>query len=116
MTLAERLAERLREGVLGLFRPGRPRRSAYDAFMLRFHDHLKLSEEFQERGPKKLWTFPPGSAWLAMTDTCSHSVLRGRYALEHSYFIAPETLALPDESPAALLTMACAARAPAKAA
>jgi hypothetical protein len=106
------LMEQLREGVLGLFRPGQGRRSAYDAFMLRFHDHLKMSEVFQERGPKRLWTFPPGSAWLAMTDTCSHSVLRGRYALEHSYFIAPQALALPDESPPALLAKACAARAP----
>ncbi len=98
--------EQLREGVVRLFRPGKARRSAYDAFMLRFHDHLKMNEEFQERGQKRLWTFPPGSAWIAITDTCSHSVLRGRYALEHSYFIAPHTLALPDESPATLLAMA----------
>src|SRR5271154_6832068 len=47
---------------------------------------LKAHDEFQERAPKKLWTFPPGSVWLAMTDACSHAVLRGRFALEHSYF------------------------------
>jgi hypothetical protein len=103
------LLKQLREGVLCIFRPRRARRSAYDSFMLRFHDYLKRNDEFQERGPKRLWTFPPGSVWLAMTDTCSHSVLRGRYALEHSYFISPATLALPDESPAALLTYACTA-------
>ena len=101
---------RVRENVVRLFRPGKAKRSAYDAFMLRFHDYLKRNEGFQERGPKRLWTFPPGSAWIAITDTCSHSVLRGRYALEHSYFVAPEVLALPDESPAALLTMACVGR------
>ncbi len=28
--------------------------------------------------------------------------------LEHSYFVAPHTLALPDESPPSLLAMACA--------
>ena len=100
----------VREGVVRLFRPGKARRSAYDAFMLRFHDYLKTNEEFQERGPKRLWTFPPGSAWIAITDTCSHSVLRGRYALEHSYFVAPHVLALPDESPAALLAMASIGR------
>jgi hypothetical protein len=99
----------LGQGVLQIFRPRRARRSAYDAFMLRFHDYLKMNDEFQERGPKHLWTFPPGSVWIAMTDTCSHSVLRGRYALEHSYFISPATLALPDESPPALLTYACTA-------
>jgi hypothetical protein len=95
-------------GVLRLFRPGRARRTAYDQFMLRFHDYLKLNDEFQERSPKRLWTFPPGSAWMTMTDACSHAVLRGRYALEHSYFIPESALARPDESPAALLKAACA--------
>jgi hypothetical protein len=98
---------RVQDGVLRLFRPGRPPRSAYDAFMLRFHDYLKANEDFQEGAPKRFCKFPPGSAWMAMTDTCSHAVLRGRFALEHSYFVAPEGLALPDEAPAALLERMC---------
>jgi hypothetical protein len=106
-TTGGELVRRLQDGVLRLFRPGRPPRSAYDAFMLRLHDYLKADEDFQERGPKHYWKFPPGSAWLAITDTCSHAVLRGRFALEHSYFLAPRSLALPDESPAALLARAC---------
>jgi hypothetical protein len=99
--------QRLREGVLGIFRPGRRRRSVYDSFMLRFHNFLKANEEFQKHCPKRHWQFPPGSAWIVITDTASHAALRGRYALEHSYFIAPETLALPEEAPAALLERAC---------
>jgi hypothetical protein len=108
----------LGRGLLQLFHPKQARRSTYDAFMLRFHDYLKANEEFQDRGPKRLWTFPSGSVWLAITDTCSHAVLRGRYALEHSYFLSPETLFLPDESPPALLAAACAppSHRPAKAA
>jgi hypothetical protein len=98
---------RVQDGVLRLVRPGRPARSPYDAFMLRLHNYLKANEEFQERGPKRFWKFPPGSAWLAITDTCSHAVLRGRFALEHSYFLAPRSLALPGESPAALLARTC---------
>jgi hypothetical protein len=97
----------LRHPVVRLFRPGRPRRSPYDAFMLRLHDYLKANEDFQERTPKRFWTLGPGSAWVAFTDVCSHAVLRGRYALEHSYFVAPEALALPAESPPALLARAC---------
>jgi hypothetical protein len=100
-------ARRVGEGVLRLFRPGRPTRSDYDSFMLRLHDYLKANGDFQERVPRRFWKFAPGSAWLAITDTCSHAVLRGRFALEHSYFLAPESLALPDESPAALLARAC---------
>jgi len=98
---------RLRDGLVRLFRPGRPKRSVYDAFMLRLHDYLKANEDFQERTTKQFWKFPPGSAWLAITDTCSHAVLRGRFALEHSYFLAPHSLALPEESPAALLARMC---------
>jgi hypothetical protein len=85
---------------------GRPR-SPYDAFMLRFHDYLKRCDEFQERGSKRLWRFGPGSAWLAFTDACSHAELRGRFALEHSFFISPEGLTLPDEAPAVLLDRFC---------
>src|SRR5438105_6853886 len=97
----------LGQRLLRLVALGQPERSPYDAFMLRFHDFLKANDEFQERGPKRFWSFPPGSAWLAFTDTASHAALRGRYALEHSNFIAPQTLALPHESPPALLERAC---------
>jgi hypothetical protein len=93
--------------LLGIFRPHRQPRSDYDDFMLRFHNFLKASDEFQERCRKRFWKFPPGSAWMVITDTASHAALRGRFALEHSYFLAPETLALPGESPAALLAQAC---------
>jgi hypothetical protein len=93
--------------VLRIFRPGKPPRARYDAFMLRFHDFLKANDEFQEHGPKRFWTFAPGSAWLVFTDVASHAALRGRFALEHSYFVAPEALALPDESPPALLERSC---------
>jgi hypothetical protein len=103
-----RWLQNLRRNVLGLFRPNVRRRSEYDLFMLRFHDYLKMNEEYQEKGPKYLRTFPPGCVWVAMTDACSHAVLRGRYALEHSYFVSPAVLALPEESPPVLLQKACA--------
>ncbi len=100
---------RLGEGVLRALRLKR-RRSVYDAFMLRLHNFLKANADFQQGCVKRVWNFPPGSAWMVITDTASHAVLRGRYALEHSYFLAPHTLALPDESPAALLEGACGRR------
>jgi hypothetical protein len=101
------LGELLLSALPRLFRPGRKVRSPYDSFMRRMHDYLKSCEEFQERSTKRLWSFPPFSLWLAITDTASHAVLRGRYALEQTFFIDPATLALPDESPAALLAKAC---------
>jgi hypothetical protein len=96
-------------GALRALGSARRARCPYDAFMLRLHDYLKRSEEFQERGRKRLWHFPPGSAWMAFTDACSYGELRGRFALEHSFFIRPDGLLLPDEAPAALLQRFCAA-------
>ena len=111
-----RWLERVGAGIFGVFRSGQGRRSSYDRFMLRFHNFLKLHEEFQERGSKHLWSFAPGTVWLAMTDACSHAVLRGRYALEHSYFVPPSVLALPEESPAMLVKRALKAHSPRQAA
>jgi len=102
-----RWTRQMTQKVLGIFSPGRAKRSLYDAFMLRFHHFLKANEQFQEQGPKRFWSFAPGSTWFVFTDVASHSVLRGRFALEHSYFVAPQNLALPAESPPALLERAC---------
>ena len=79
------------------------RRSPSDRFMLRLHDFLKASHDFQRHGARRLWHFPPGSAWLAMTDGCTYAELRGRCALEHSFFVRPEVLVRPDLAPEALL-------------
>ena len=93
--------ERVRHEAARLFQPMTQERTEYDDFMLRLHHFLKANEEFQDRAPRRLWHFPPGSAWLLFADAVSHAELRGQYALEHSFFIAPESLALPDEAPRA---------------
>jgi hypothetical protein len=90
--------------LLNWILPGQVRRSPYDTFMLRAHNALKRSDEFQERSPKRLWVFPPGSTWLLFTDARTHAELRGRFALEHSFFIDPGVLVCPDSSPVTLLT------------
>ncbi|HZZ79058.1 MAG TPA: Kdo hydroxylase family protein, partial [Gemmataceae bacterium] len=94
---------RLGHGLLGIFQPMVLERTEYDEFMLRLHHFLKSCDEFQEHAPRKLWYFKPGTAWLLFSDTISHAELRGQYALEHSFFVAPETLLLPAESPPMLL-------------
>ena len=99
---------RIGQGLLGLFQPNVAERTEYDDFMLRLHHFLKTNDDFQERAPRRLWHFKPGTAWLLFSDGISHAELRGQYALEHSYFIAPAALTLPDESPTALLARATA--------
>lgn len=107
-----RWPRRLQLGVLGLFQPQSRQRTAYDRFMLRFHHFLKRQQQFQEKSPKRFWTFAPGSAWLLFSDGLSHGELRGQYALDHSYFISQESLALPAESPAAILERTCNVASP----
>lgn len=97
------ILRKLGQGLLNLFQPYAGERTDYDDFMLRLHHFLKSNDTFQERAARRLWHFKPGTAWLLFSDTISHAELRGQFALEHSYFVAPETLALPDESPPILL-------------
>jgi hypothetical protein len=92
--------------VRALLRPEHKRYSPSDMFMLQLHDTLKRDLRFQLKGTRRIWRFPPGSAWLAMTDGCTYAELRGQFALEHSFFIAPQVLACPELAPAALIEAA----------
>jgi hypothetical protein len=79
-------------------------RSPYDEFMLRFHHFLKENRGYQERDARKTThSFPPGSTWMVFTDTVSHAVLRGQYALEQTFIVGRESLALPGSAPIAIL-------------
>jgi hypothetical protein len=85
-------------------------RSPYDAFMLRFHDFLKQSREFQEHGEKKRWEFPPHSSWICYTDTVSHAVLSGQYALEQTFIVSQKAMVLPEQAPIRILERICGHR------
>ncbi|HKB00621.1 MAG TPA: Kdo hydroxylase family protein [Gemmataceae bacterium] len=92
--------------VVRLFTAGRAGRSAYDAWMLRLHHFLKEDEAFQAQAARRLWTFPPGSMWLLFSDGVAHAQMRGRYSLEHSFFVPAECLVRPEDSPLAQLAVA----------
>jgi hypothetical protein len=94
---------RLGKGLLGIFQTNALGRTAYDEFMLRLHHFLKSNDDFQERSTRRIWHFKPGTAWMLFADGVSHAELRGQYALEHSFFVAPHTLVEPDQSPLCLL-------------
>ena len=97
---------KLRRGVTRvLTKAGLPvvDRSAYDAFMLHFHDWLKGNSEYQEGCPKYRFALPPRSTWLVFTDVVPHAVLGGRLALEQTVIVARESLANPTSAPSAIL-------------
>lgn len=77
--------------------------SAYDRFMLRFHDYLKERSDFQANCPKVRIEFPPGSTWICFTDSVPHAVLSGQYALEQTFIIDLRDLVTPDKAPIRVL-------------
>lgn len=82
-------------------------RSAYDRFMLHFHDWLKENTEIQN-GPERIRTeFPPGCTWLVFTDGVPHAALSGRFALEHTYIIPRSALVAQEFAPISVLEKLC---------
>ena len=73
--------------------------SAYDLFMLHFHDWLKFNSEYQSLREHVRSEFPPGCTWMVLTDGVPHAALRGRYALEHTYILPRTALVAPEVAP-----------------
>lgn len=82
-------------------------RSAYDRFMLNFHEYLKRNNDFQVHTPKYEFEFAPGSTWLCFTDIVPHSVKSGQHAVEQTFIIARTSLADPAKAPIAILEALC---------
>ncbi len=78
-------------------------RSAYDRFMLGFHDYLKGNADYQRDCPKYRFEFPPNTTWMVFTDVVPHAVLSGRFAIEQTFIIARSSLANPSQAPASIL-------------
>ena len=78
-------------------------RTAYDKFMLRFHDYLKENSEFQQSCNKIHIAFPPMATWMCYTDSVPHAVLSGRFALEQTFIIPVKALVRPEKSPIRVL-------------
>lgn len=77
--------------------------SAYDKFMLHFHDYLKENTAFQKDCPKIKLEFPPGSTWIVFTDAVPHAVLYGQYAVEQTLMVPMAGMVHPEKSPLRVL-------------
>jgi hypothetical protein len=64
---------------------------------------LRQSEVIQKKIPRKVVVFPAHSFWLAMTDVCLHSTLRGSNVLEFMFFVQDQALCSGDLSAPCLL-------------
>ena len=102
LAMSERAASLLRSVGLPV-----ARRSAYDRFMLRFHDYLKENSAFQAGCEKVKLEFPPMSTWLVYTDGVPHAVLSGQFALEQTYSVPVHALVAQQHAPIRVLEQIC---------
>lgn len=93
--------------LLGAFGGIDAKRSAYDRFMLGFHDYLKFNGEYQQKSPKYRFEFPPDSTWMVFTDVVPHAVLSGRYALEQTVIVSRDSLVSRELAPIEILQGLC---------
>ncbi len=91
------------ERVARAFRPRSLAPSRYDTLMHRFHNFLKESRKFQETWPQTRHEFSPGVSWLVFTDTVSHAVLEGQFALEQTFIVSQKALVRPENAPVSIL-------------
>lgn len=82
-------------------------RSAYDKFMLRFHDYMKENSAYQANCDKTRLEFPPQSTWLVYTDGVPHAALSGQFALEQTYIIPIDALQAENKAPIRILEKLC---------
>ncbi len=102
-TNSPRVLRALRKGLGALGLPVRDR-SPYDRFMLRFHDWLKESAEFQKQPEgKERIEFPPMATWLVFTDGVPHAALSGQFALEQTFIVPLASLVAPEVAPIRVL-------------
>lgn len=78
-------------------------RSAYDEFMLAFHDYLKSNADFQANCTKYRLEFQPGATWMVFTDVVPHAVESGQFAMEQTLIVARDSLAAPERAPISIL-------------
>ena len=77
--------------------------SPYDDWMMNMHNTMKEDADFQAGCRKDRWEFPPGSAWIVLTDMVSHSVLSGQYALEQTLIVPFEKMVTPEKAPLSII-------------
>jgi hypothetical protein len=82
-------------------------RSAYDRFMLHFHDYLKENRDYQTKWPRIRMEFPPGATWMVYTDQVPHAALSGQFMVEQTYIIPTQAMVKPDRCPLRVLEKHC---------
>jgi hypothetical protein len=79
------------------------KRSAYDHYMLKLHNAMKKSADYQQHCQQQIFSFPAGSTWAVFTDQVAHAALSGQHLLEQTFYLPINALKNPQHSPLAQL-------------
>jgi hypothetical protein len=82
-------------------------RTAYDQFMLRFHDYLKESTDYQQKWEKTTLEFKPFATWMCFTDSVPHAALSGQFMAEQTVIVPMKAMVTPEKSPLRVLEALC---------
>lgn len=92
--------------LLALLNVTKSYRSLYDHYMLMLHNGMKKNHAYQNQVKKCVLRFPPGSTWIAMTDSVSHAALSGQFVLEHTFYLPTQYMLNVEHSPLFILERA----------
>ncbi len=81
----------------------RGRRTRYDALMLGLHDAAKGDLDYQREANATDIAFAAGESWVVFTDSAVHAALKGRFALEQTFYLPVEAMAAPGAAPLRVL-------------
>jgi len=74
------------------------KRTAYDNLLADIRGKAKHDKDFQANSPRRIFEFPVGSAWIAITDLALHGAISGQYSLDQTFFLPIETMSEPENS------------------
>lgn len=88
---------------LRLLQITKSKRTAYDHYMLKIHDTMKMDINYQKNVNKEKIEFPASSTWIVFTDQVSHAALSGQFLFEQTFYVPVS--ALKDISTSPLKTL-----------
>jgi 3-deoxy-D-manno-oct-2-ulosonic acid (Kdo) hydroxylase len=74
------------------------KRTEYDHLLENIRNRAKTDRDYQKSAPRRIVSFPPGSAWVALTDIVLHGGISGQHALDQVFFLPPKVMRNPSHS------------------
>ena len=74
------------------------RHTLYDHVLEQIRELGKTDRDYQKSAPRRIVSFPPGSAWVALTDVVLHGGISGQHALDQVFFVPPDVMRDPSRS------------------